>query len=236
MAIITPSVPELPKRMRSTLGTRATSSRARSISSGVDDENAVPRSSCSVTARITGAKACPWIRAVKLLMQSSRSTPSRSVTRAPRPEVRYRGCGRTLKFALEVPPGMRALASANNRAVAEPGAAKRLAPIGGSAQLDVEPAVRHHRRALDLADQHSPGGRLEDRCALDLQPQGPAVQDGNGDWIDHAGASLLGYGNEHPGSRGNRCPTLDSPVGDVKSGREARLTIGMRGAAVGLDT
>jgi hypothetical protein len=66
---------------------------------------------------------------VGVVMQSRRSTPSRSVTRAPRPEVTYRGCGRTLKFALEVPPGMRVLASANNRAEAEPGAAKRLAPI-----------------------------------------------------------------------------------------------------------
>ena len=89
MAIITASVPELPKRTRSRPGTRSTSSSASATSSGVDAANAVPRASCRLTASTSGGKACPWISAVKLLIASSRSTPvRRPSTRQPRPSVR----------------------------------------------------------------------------------------------------------------------------------------------------
>ena len=54
----------------------------------VDAANAVPRASCRLTASTSGGKACPWISAVKLLIASSRSTPSASVTRQPCPSVR----------------------------------------------------------------------------------------------------------------------------------------------------
>ena len=68
MAIITASVPELPKRIRSRPGTRSTRSSASATSSGVDAANAVPRASCRLTASTSGGKAWPWISAVKLLI------------------------------------------------------------------------------------------------------------------------------------------------------------------------
>ena len=84
---MTASVPELPKRTRSSAGTRAVSSSASATSSGVEVAKAVPRLTWRVTASTIGGKPWPWIRAVKLLMASSRSTTSTSVTRHPAPDA-----------------------------------------------------------------------------------------------------------------------------------------------------
>lgn len=91
MAIITASVPESPKRTWSSPGSRSTGSSASRSPSGVEKAKFVPRERCAVTAWTTGGKAWPWISAVKLSMQSRRSTPSRSVAQQPLPRGRTAG-------------------------------------------------------------------------------------------------------------------------------------------------
>ena len=64
MAIITASLPELVKRIRSTLCTRSHRRAARSISSGVGRGKEAPRARRRAAASVTAGWACPWISAV----------------------------------------------------------------------------------------------------------------------------------------------------------------------------
>jgi hypothetical protein len=64
IAIITASLPELVKRMRSAPGRRSQSSAASSTSSGVGSGNEEPRARRRVAASTIAACAWPWISAV----------------------------------------------------------------------------------------------------------------------------------------------------------------------------